>query len=125
MRQMARQPTFAATDVQNLFPRSDNLRKMLEFGPGKTGRGQYPLEIPTAMQLAVKNLIARQHWVEKGEPARRFPQPEALDAAELAIRCDPECPPPQSNDQPAADRLNMSLRREASDRTQWDGLRRH
>ena len=91
---MPRQAAFRAAHVQNLFSGSDDLRNMLEFRPGAAGSGQNSPEIVAPMKLAIKCFVTREHRFEKGEPARRFPQPEMLDVGELALRRNSESSAP-------------------------------
>ena len=74
------------------------------------------MKIPLPIEVEVKALVAREHRIEKGEPAGRFPQAEMLDAGKLPLGRHPEGPAPQSADQPGADRLDAAPRREPGDR---------
>src|SRR3989442_4399 len=80
------------------------------------------MKISLAIEVEVKGLVARQHRLEEGEPAGRFPQSEMIDTAELPVCRNPEGSSPQSDDQPAADRLDAAPSREASNREKGGGL---
>src|SRR5580693_2474618 len=102
MRQMPRQAAFATADVENFISRSHQFGDALEFGPGDPRKAQGPVKISTPIKVQIKSLVALQHRIEEGEPARRFPQPELVDTGELPIRRNPESSAPQGADQPRA-----------------------
>src|SRR5260370_39084436 len=124
VRQMRSQGAFAAADVENFIPRSNQFGNAPEFGPGDAGNAQGPVKVSAPIKVQVKGLVPRQHRIEEGEPARRFPQAEMVDASELPIRPNTESSAPQSPDQPGADGLNAPLCRKAREREQGNELHR-
>src|ERR1700736_1073484 len=100
VRQMRSQGAFAAADVENFIPRSNQFGNASEFGPGDAGNAQGPVKVSAPIKVQVKGVVALQHRFEEGEPATRFPQAEVVDTGELPIRRNPESSAPQSTDQP-------------------------
>ena len=98
MRQMPRQAAFAAADVENFIPRSNQFGDAPEFGSDDAWSAQGPVKVSTPVKVNIKILVALQHRFEEGEPAGRFPQVEAVDTGELPIRRNPESSAPQSTD---------------------------
>src|SRR5437667_8905497 len=125
MRQMPRQPALATADIENPLPWSNRLGNPLELGSSEAGSSQDPMKVSAAIEVEVESLVAFEHRIEEAEPARRFPQSEALNAGELPICRNSESAAPQSADQAPADRLDATLRRETGDRAEWDYLRLH
>src|SRR5260370_4390881 len=124
VRQMRSQGAFAAADVENFIPRSNQFGNAPEFGPGDAGNAQGPVKVSAPIKVQVKGLVPRQPRIEEARPALRFPQAEMVDAIELPIRRNPKSSAPQSTDQPGADGLNAALCRKARDRAQGNGLHR-
>src|ERR1700751_414254 len=124
VRQMRSQGAFAAADVENFIPGSNQFGNAPEFGPGEAGNAQGPVKVSAPIKVQVKSLVALQHRIEEGKPTGRFPQSEMIDSAELPVCRNPKRSPPQSPYQPPADRLNPAYRRQARNRARGNGLHR-
>ena len=70
MRQMPRQTAFAAADVENFIPRSNQFGDAPEFGSDDAWSAQGPVKVSAPVKVQVKSIVALQHRIEKGKPAR-------------------------------------------------------
>src|SRR5260370_35285811 len=83
VRQMRSQGAFAAADVENFIPRSNQFGNASEFGPADAGNAQGPVKVSAPIKVQVKTRVALRPWIEEGEPTGGFPQPQLMDSAGL------------------------------------------
>src|SRR5437868_1312632 len=70
IRQMPRQAAFPAADVENFIPRPNQFGDAPKFGPGDARNTQGPVKVSAPVKVQVKSIVALQHRIEKGKPAR-------------------------------------------------------